>query len=327
MGIITIEKTEDLIKNAFKKAAKEGRAVRKARDKLVRKRLVEANKIKIAAGYLTKKIHNLVTAFPSIDSLHPFYIEMLGTITDIKNLKKSLGHAERIVKLIKKIRAESIKQIYKTKDARKVVAVRKQFFARALSLVKDCEESIELINQAGKEFKNLPTISSDSFSVILAGYPNVGKTTILKRLTGSKPKIAPYPFTTKSIGLGYFEHKYRKIQVIDTPGLLDRPAEKRNPAEKKAIAALKHLADLIIFVIDPTTYCGYNAREQLNLLNEVRKLFPESRILVVVNKADVASKKEIASVREKLKEFILSGKNIDGGLKREIGEIASQGSI
>ena len=46
--------------------------------------------------------------------------------------------------------------------------------------------------------------------------------------------MQPYAFTTKSLFVGHMDHKYLRWQVIDTPGLLDRPLEERNTIEMQA---------------------------------------------------------------------------------------------
>ena len=43
--------------------------------------------------------------------------------------------------------------------------------------------------------------------------------------------VQPYAFTTKSLFVGHLDHKYLRWQVIDTPGILDRPLEERNTIE------------------------------------------------------------------------------------------------
>ena len=114
--------------------------------------------------------------------------------------------------------------------------------------------------------------------------PNVGKSTLLAALTGSKPEIAHYPFTTKNLNFG--SDKKNKIQFVDTPGLLDRPLSKRNKIERQAIVALKHVAKLIIFIFD-VSETGYELKAQKKLLDEIRKSF-RVPIIKVTNKADVS---------------------------------------
>jgi nucleolar GTP-binding protein len=67
---------------------------------------------------------------------------------------------------------------------------------------------------------------------------------------------------------------------------LDRPLEKRNEIEKNAIAALKHLANVIIFIVDPSETSGYSLESQNNLLSQIKKTFKDVKMIVVENKID-----------------------------------------
>ena len=48
-----------------------------------------------------------------------------------------------------------------------------------------------------------------------------------------------------------------RIQFVDTPGILDRPAEERNPIERQALSAMMNVASVILFILDPSEHCGY----------------------------------------------------------------------
>jgi len=113
------------------------------------------------------------------------------------------------------------------------------------------------------------------------------------------------PFTTKGVLLGHVDVQYMRYQVLDTPGLLDRSMEKRNPMERQAIAALSHLADVVVFLLDPTETCGYDVAAQERLLAEIQMRFPEVPILVVENKSDL-----LKSVSDRRKISALSGAGV-----------------
>jgi nucleolar GTP-binding protein len=106
------------------------------------------------------------------------------------------------------------------------------------------------------------------------------------------------------------EHKKnyvtQKIQLIDTPGLLDRPLEKRNTIEKQAIAALRFLADVIILMSDPSESCGYSLTDQQQLRQQINELYPQIPLIEIENKVDA-----FQSSSKNLKISCKDGTNID----------------
>ena len=82
-------------------------------------------------------------------------------------------------------------------------------------------------------------------------------------------------------------------QMVDTPGLLDRPMKERNQIEMQAIAALEHLGDVLLFLIDRTDESTTQISEQERLLDEVRGLLSDRQVLVVSTKSDLIEGEEI----------------------------------
>ncbi|MDD2638954.1 MAG: 50S ribosome-binding GTPase [Methanothrix sp.] len=107
-------------------------------------------------------------------------------------------------------------------------------------------------------------------------------------VTGARPEIASYPFTTKGVGVGHFVRDHQRYQVVDTPGLLDRPLSQRNEIELQAIAALRHLRGAVLYILDPSEYCGFSMADQLRLLTDV-KGWLRLPVLVVANKRDLVA--------------------------------------
>jgi nucleolar GTP-binding protein len=133
----------------------------------------------------------------------------------------------------------------------------------------------------------MPTVDFDAISIVIAGFPNVGKSTLLTHITDAEPQVANYPFTTKGIQIGHFEKKWQHYQIIDTPGLLDRPIGDMNDIELNAMVALEHLADAILFIFDGSETCGYLLENQYNLLEEIQNVF-DAPIIYLFNKMDIA---------------------------------------
>lgn len=130
---------------------------------------------------------------------------------------------------------------------------------------------MDFLDFAKANLRNMPTIDFDATTIVIAGFPNVGKSTLLNQISGADPQIANYPFTTKGIQIGHVERHWKSIQIIDTPGLLDRPVLEMNDIELNAIVALEHLADAILFIFDASETCGFGLESQYNLLKQIEK--------------------------------------------------------
>ena len=115
------------------------------------------------------------------------------------------------------------------------------------------------------------------------------------------------------------------VQIVDTPGILDRPMAKRNEIEREAIAALKYLAHVIIFMIDPSEACGWTFDQQLNLLSEVQKMFPLNPILIAVNKVDITPSDKLDAARKRLPErheiIAIEGTGVDKLMRDAVEEV------
>jgi nucleolar GTP-binding protein len=133
----------------------------------------------------------------------------------------------------------------------------------------------------------LPSIDPNTRTLLIAGFPNVGKSSFVNKITRADVDVQPYAFTTKSLFVGHTDHNYIRWQVIDTPGVLDHPLEERNTIEMQAITAMAHLRACILYFMDLSEQCGQTIEEQFNLFANIRPLFANKPLVVVVNKADI----------------------------------------
>jgi len=149
------------------------------------------------------------------------------------------------------------------------------------------KKDLDFLDFAKQNLRNMPTIDFDAKTIVIAGFPNVGKSTLLRQITGADPQVANYPFTTKGIQIGHTERHWQNVQIIDTPGLLDRPVLEMNDIEMNAIVALEHLADAILFIFDASETCGFHMDNQYNLLKQIEKIFSEIPVFYLFNKMDL----------------------------------------
>ncbi|HOI13200.1 MAG TPA: 50S ribosome-binding GTPase [Methanoculleus sp.] len=233
---------------------------------------------------LHDKLKSVVSSFPSFERLSPFYQEAADILVSLDRLKQSLGAVNWAADQAWSIGSGYARSMRSGIDTDKK---RRQAVARIASIVHQVEDDLLFLNEARNILRKLPHVNEDDFTVVVAGFPNVGKSSFIRLVSTAEPEIASYPFTTKGIIVGHRDiGKRERIQFIDTPGVLERPAAERNPIERQAVSAIINTADVVLFVLDASEHCGYALDDQLRLLDELR-LLVDVPVVTVVNKADI----------------------------------------
>ena len=277
---------------------------------LQKARIFEFERVNMVYMTLREAFRNILKSFPHLEKLDPFYLELVKCTLDYDQIKISLGGITWFVQQLDKIYIDYKIKIKRGKDEKVISRYRTEFYGRISSFVKQIKDRLEYLEVARKKMKEFPPVKTSVYTIVIAGFPNVGKTTILKALTGSEPKIANYPFTTRQLMIGY--NKDKTLQFIDTPGLLDRNLKQRNNIELQAILALKYLAKIIFFVFDPTETCGYPWSEQKNLLADIQKNF-DVPIKIIFNKTDIVEKDILKERKNEFEDVLLvSGEKNEG---------------
>ncbi len=275
----TAPRSEELIDKAFSRAARAGRA----------KPNLEAQQsmLTIAVNITSDNLENVVTAWPDFDYVDPFYYELADCIVDVDALRQSLSEVMWASRQIEELGREYQPKLRKT-DPELARKHRKQAFARIADIMDEIKDDLRAVGDARDALKNLPDIRPDEPAIVIAGYPNVGKSSFVNHVTRASNEIAEYPFTTKGVQIGHVERDHIRYQLIDTPGLLDRPEDERNDIERQAVGAIEHLADTILFFVDASGDCGYPLAVQLELRDSVAARFEDRDIpvLTICNKID-----------------------------------------
>lgn len=155
----------------------------------------------------------------------------------------------------------------------------------------------------------------------LVGFPNAGKSTLLKTITSAKPKIGNYEFTTLKPNLGIVEYRdYRSFIVADIPGIIEGASEGKGLGHH----FLRHIErnSVLLFLISSESE---KIVDQYNILmNELRKYNPE---LLDKDRIIVISKSDLIDQERKDKIRIEVTKNIKNIPFDFISSVSSQGLV
>jgi len=315
-----IEEPEFYINYAFNKATKKEKTIKsKSKKKGIEKiKEIEKEKIKEISKQITNKIQTITKKYPNGQTTHQFHIEIIKTLTNLSELQKALESLEWATKKTVKLTSEHLKKINQANTKTTITLHKNTYYGRISSILKKIKKHLKKLEETRKKLTQIPDIKTTLPTTVIAGAPNVGKSTILKNTTKSKPQTATYPFTTKKLNIGHITKNKTTIQIIDTPGLLDRPLKEKNQIELQAITALKHLANKILYIFDPTPNSGYTTQQQLNIYKDIKKNFPKTPIIPIINKTDIATKEQIQQIKKKIENTIETNKKNQKKLIKKI---------
>jgi GTP-binding protein len=133
----------------------------------------------------------------------------------------------------------------------------------------------------------------------LVGFPNVGKSTLLSKMTKARPKIANYHFTTLSPNLGVCEYYDNQFIVADIPGLIEGASDGAGLGTE----FLRHIerTRMLVHVVDVSGEEGRDPYEDYLKINEELKRY--SKELSKLKQIIVANKLDYYGAEENLKEF------------------------
>ncbi|MEM4681104.1 MAG: GTPase [Acidilobaceae archaeon] len=256
---------------------------------------------------LYSNTNDIETFYKVFKNLHPFYSDLLSIEFDLEEANRAFSCVFKARKLSKRFWEVYRYRALAAETTREACRETREGIGRTLSLFKRCKKALLLLKNLVVYLSGLPSIDVSSPLVIVAGAPNVGKSTFVRAVSTGKPEIANYPFTTKNVTLGHRVVEGFKVQFIDTPGLLDRPIEQMNKIEKKAIAALSKLMGGVLFLLDPTPNAHLSISAQKSLLENMKKIIGEKPLFIAINKLDEADPELLKEARKIADEFTKLG--------------------
>jgi len=275
--------------------------------KITRIRNFYMRKVKFTEQTIVEKLGAILQDFPRLDDIHPFYADLMNILYDRDHFKLALGQINTAKNLITNISKDYLRLMKYADSLYRCKQLKRAALGRYCTLIKKLKASLGYLEEVRKHISRLPALDPNTRTLLLTGYPNVGKSSFMNKVTRADVDVQPYAFTTKALFVGHADHRCLRFQVVDTPGILDRPLEERNTIEMQAITALAHLQCCVLYFLDISEQCGYPITQQIQLFESIRPLFVNKQVLVVANKTDVVAYDSLPSASRTLIEESVRG--------------------
>jgi len=291
-------KIELIIDNAFKRVNKI-----KTKNKSTKElRNVSLAKLQSFSDYTTSYLDKILKELPIYDKAHDFHKSLINIYMTEKEFKECIKNIYFSRKKIEEFKKKYYLKIKYCFDRNKIIELRKEFYGRAVSLLKDVEECYEKLLNLNKELKKLSSLDPELPTIIVAGCANAGKSTFISNVSTRSPEIANYPFTTKNIHIGHIVvNEHKKIQIVDTPGLLEK--RKLNKIEQKTLVSIFHLTGVVLYFFDVTNFRVLDIDKQIELYKKYIEDLDKSKYIIFSKKDLIDDENNIKNVLNSIKNY------------------------
>ena len=256
-------------------------------------------KIDRVSEYLARNVLGPLRSLSNVLSVE-FYRQLASNVLpEGANVLDLVGRASGMFRAALRLSREYKSRIAVSVDSVEAKELYREYVGRILSIVRRSFRDLEQLNRAVAELRRTPCVDPSIPVVAVAGLPQVGKSTLVSAVSTAKPRTSPFPFTTKEIVMGHVELGPLRFQILDLPGILDRPPEEMNEIERRAFIAVTSLADLVLFLVDPSEDFYYGLESQLRLLRSLRE-WVRVDVVVAINKVDKVGEERVDVVSKSI---------------------------
>ncbi|GEQ72472.1 hypothetical protein JCM33374_g6159 [Metschnikowia sp. JCM 33374] len=309
--IPTVPTANDMLDIVLNRTQRKTPTVIRAGFKITRIRAFYMRKVKFTSDGFAEKLTDMISGFPNINDVHPFHRDLMDTLYEKNHYKVSLAAVSKAKTLIEQVSRDYVRLLKFGQSLYQCKQLKRAALGRMATIVKKLKDPFVYLEQVRQHLGRLPSIDPNTRTLLICGYPNVGKSSFLKCITKADVEVQPYAFTTKSLYVGHFDYKYLRFQAIDTPGILDRPTEEMNNIEMQSIYAIAHLRSCVLYFMDLSEQCGFSIEAQVKLFHSIKPLFANKSVMVVMNKSDILKTEDLAPEKQELLNTLAAVPGVD----------------
>lgn len=172
-------------------------------------------KVKFAQQSFHDKLSTILTDFPKLEDIHPFYADLMNVLYDKDHYKLALGQINIALHLIDNVSKDYVRLLKFGDSLYRCKQLKRAALGRMATIMKRQAQSLQYLEQVRQHLSRLPSIDPNTRTLLICGFPNVGKSSFINKITRADVEVQPYAFTTKSLFVGHTDHKFLRWQVSD----------------------------------------------------------------------------------------------------------------
>jgi nucleolar GTP-binding protein len=170
-------------------------------------------KVKFTQNTFHEKLSAILDEFPRLDDIHPFYADLINVLYDKDHYKLALGQVHTARQIIDNVCKDYVRLLKYGDSLFRCKQLKRAGLGRMCTVMRKQGPTLEYLEEVRKHLARLPAIDPNTRTLLICGYPNVGKSSFMNKVTRAEVEVQPYAFTTKSLFVGHCDYKYQRWQV------------------------------------------------------------------------------------------------------------------
>lgn len=175
--------------------------------KISRIRGFYTRKVKFTQQTYHDKLAAIISEFPKLDDIHPFYADLMNILYDKDHYKLALGQINTAKHLIDNVAKDYVRLLKFGDSLYRCKQLKKAALGRMCTIMKRQGRSLQYLEQVRQHLARLPSIDPNTRTLLVCGFPNVGKSSFMNKVTRAEVEVQPYAFTTKSLFVGHMDYR------------------------------------------------------------------------------------------------------------------------
>ena len=140
-------------------------------------------KVKFTQVSIHEKLSGIIEQFPRVEDIHPFYADLLNVLYDRDHYKLALGQMNTARHLVDSVGRDYVRLLKYGDSTYRCKQLKRAALGRMVTILKKLSGSLSYLEQVRQHLSRLPSIDPSTRTIILTGYPNVGKSSFMNKLT------------------------------------------------------------------------------------------------------------------------------------------------
>jgi hypothetical protein len=201
LGSEQVPTAKDFVDVVLSRTQRQTPTVVRKRFNISRIRQFYMRKVKHTQTVWNEKLSRLLSDFPKVDDIHPFYSDLLNVLYDKDHYKLALGQLSTARSLIDRVAKDYVKLLKYGDSLYRCKQLKRAALGRMAKTIRQQHASLAYLEQVRQHMSRLPSIDPNDRTVVVCGYPNVGKSSFMNNVTRADIDVQPYAFTTNRSSL------------------------------------------------------------------------------------------------------------------------------